>query len=429
MRNYMQTTIGLAIVIGTIYLLVKQYETRMVLFGAGILLAFVAGEPMGPFNAFSHAMKETKLFENIIAAMGFAMVMNVTTCDKHLVNLLGRWLKNAGALLVPGAVLITFFINISLTSASGCSAAVGPIFIPLLMAAGIQPAVAGAAVLAGTAGGAMLNPGHAQILVAADVAQTTPMAIVYHHALPLFLSAGLIAAICLYCVAVWNKEHKGYAMPADKAILDPSQFKVNYLWAMVPLVPLVILMLGSTNLVPAFKPLAISHAMIIGVFCGLIVTRMNPAKISKEFWHGAGDGFGHIFGIIICSLVFVGGLNSIGIIKAGTRMMMENPAIAKFSAAFGPFILAALAGSGDAAAIAFNKSVSVHAATFGLSGMDMASMAVIAGNLGRTMSPVSGACIICAGIAGASPLELAKRNTLGMILGVLVSMIILLFIA
>ena len=415
------------IVIGTIVLLVKHVETRLVLFGAGMLLALLAGEPFGAFTAFSAAMKQTKLFENIIAAMGFAMVMKVTSCDKHLVNLLGRWLKNAGPLLIPTTVLVTYFINISITSSSGCSAAVGPIFIPLLMAAGISPAVAAAAVLAGTAGGAMLNPGHAQILVAAEVTGRTPIEIVANHWLPLFISAGLCAAVGLYIVARCFSEHKNYKMPADQAILDPSQFKVNIVWAAVPLVPLIILMLGSTKIVPAFAPIGISHAMIIGAICSMLVTRMSPAKISKEFWHGAGEGFGHIFGIIICALIFVSGLKSVGIIAASTQMMMENPTIAKISSAFGPFILAVLSGSGDAAAIAFNQSITAHAESFGISGPNMASMAVIAGNLGRTMSPVAGSCIICAGIANVSPLDVAKRNVLGMVIGVTVSLVILLY--
>ena len=417
--------LGSLIVLVTVYLLVKQYETRMVLFASGLALALVSGDLMSPFKSFSHAMTETRLFENIIAAMGFAMVMKVTECDKHLVNLLARWLKFAGPFLIPGTVMITFFVNISVTSAAGCAAAVGPIFIPLLMSVGIHPAIAGSAVFAGTIG-AMLNPGHAQILVAASVSKANPLDIVANHSFALILS-GFIGAFCLYAVANAMKENKGYELPADKALVDPSKFKVNYLWAVVPLIPLVILMLGTTKMFVVLKPLTISHAMLIGVLCGMLVTRTNPAKISKEFWHGAGDGFGHVFGIIICAMVFVGGLNAVGIIKALTQLMTDTPAIAKFSAAFGPFILAVLSGSGDAAAIAFNKAVTVEAAKFGLNGMDMASTAVIAGNLGRTMSPAAGACVICAGLAGVSPVELAKRNALGMVLALLATLALLMY--
>ncbi len=420
----MQVWLGTLVVLVTVYALVKRYETRMVLFGAGIALAIIAGNPMSVFNSFSHAMKETKLFENIIAAMGFAMVMKVTQCDKHLVAFLGKGAKFAGGLIIPAVVMLTFFINISVTSAAGCSAAAGAIFIPLLLASGVKPATAGAAVFAGTIG-AMLNPGHALILVAADVSKSTPMEIVANHAVVLVV-AGLIGAITLYFVAKFMKEDKGHVLAADQAAAATADFKINYLWAVVPMLPLVILMAGTK--VAALKPLSISHAMIIGVIVGMIVTRTNPAKVSKEFWHGAGDGFGHVFGIIVCAMIFVGGLNAVGLIKAITAAMVKNVALAKISSAVGPFMLAALSGSGDAASVAFNKSVTINAAQMGLNGMDMASMSVIAANLGRTMSPAAGACVICAGLAGADPVDLMKRNAPGMIIALIVSLLMLMYL-
>ena len=140
----MLLAIGGIIVLGTIFLMVKQYETRLVMFCAGMLMALVAGDPMAGFKAFSHAMQENKLFESIISVMGFAMVMKLTECDKHLIYWLAKGLKRVGPLLIPGATLVTFFINTSITSSAGCSAAVGTIIIPLLMAAGIHPAIAAA---------------------------------------------------------------------------------------------------------------------------------------------------------------------------------------------------------------------------------------------------------------------------------------------
>ena len=57
----------------------------------------MAGEPMAPFKAFSHAMQENKLFEAIIAVMGFAFVMKLTLCDQHLIQALIKPLRKAGA--------------------------------------------------------------------------------------------------------------------------------------------------------------------------------------------------------------------------------------------------------------------------------------------------------------------------------------------
>ena len=68
---------------------------------------------------------------------------------------------------------------------------------------------------------------------------------------------------------------------------------------------------------------------------------------------------------------------------------------------------------GDAATVAFNEAVTPHAAQFGLETMNMGSIAALGGTLGRTISPIAGATIICAGIAGVDPMEVCKRNALG----------------
>lgn len=418
------TISGIVIVLGTIYCLIKRYETRLVLFCAGLLMSIVGGNPSAALNAFSHAMLKTKLFEAIIAVMGFAMVMKYTECDKHLINLLIKPLHKARIFLIPATVLIVFFINVSITSSAGCSAAVGSILIPLLIASGVNPAIAGAAIYAGTYG-AMFNPGYPQVSIIVNVAKSNPVAVVANHFYPL-LMCGIIGAASLWIIAILRHEDKGY-VPEKSLMQDAQDFHVNFIYAMVPLIPIVILILGNMHIIKIFNNISISHAMIIGVFCAFFVTRKNPQKISKEFWAGAGNSFGSVFGIIICALVFVSGLKTMGLIQQLIVIMTQKPAIAKMSAAVGPFILGVMSGSGDAAAVAFNSAVTIHAAQFGIAPMNMGSVVGISGALGRSMSPVAGGMIICATLAGVSPMETAKRNAIGMILAMIFLMVAMLF--
>ena len=420
----MMTIFSIVVVIATVYCLVKRYETRLVLFCSGLVLTLIGGAPMDTMKAFSHAMLETKLFESIIAVMGFAMVMKATECDKHLINLLIKPLRKAGAFLIPGSVLVTFFINISITSSAGCSAAVGSILIPLMMAAGIHPAIAGACIYAGTYG-AMFNPGYPQVSLIVSVTDADPVYIVANHFYPL-LACGVIGAVSLWIIAKLRHEDRGYELPPG-TISEDGEFKIKLSHAIVPLIPIAILVSGSMGLVPWFKPIAISHAMIIGCFCAFLVSRKDPQQLSKEFWKGAGDAFGHVFGIIICALVFVGGLSTVGLIQQFIQMMIENPSIAKVSSSVGPFIIGIMSGSGDAASVAFNKAVTIHAATFGLDGPSMGSVVAISGALGRTMSPVAGGMIICATLAGVSPVETAKRNAPGMVIATAVLTFLMFF--
>lgn len=416
--------IGLIIILITVYCLMKQYETRLVLFISGVVMAIISGNIMVAFDAFSKSMKNANLIEPIIAAMGFAMVLQITKCDQHLIYLLAKSLKNLGPLLVPGAVLATALVNTSITSAGGCSAAVGAILIPVLIGAGVHPAMAAAAVFAGTYGSPMLNPGFGQIAIVADVAHSTPIDVISNH-YHVVLILGLITAISLTIVAFVKGEHKGYHSDTLDHLKD---FKINYIMAIVPMLPLIILILGSTGTVPLFKKFAISHAMLLGCAAAFLATRKSPAEISKAFFKGAGDGFATVFGIITMALVFVSGVQSLGIINWMIQEMINTPSIAKISATVGPFLLGVISGSGEAASIAFNQSVTIHADTLGLNALNLGSLAAISGALGRTMSPIAGCAIICAGFAKVNPLELVKRTALGAIICVIITMLLLMYI-
>ena len=420
----MMIWIGVAIIGVAIYFLAKQYETRMVLFTAGFLMALVAGDPLVAFKSFSHAMGEYKLFETIVTVMGFSMVMKLTKCDQHLIHFMAKPVQKAGPLLIPAATFVTFFINSTLTSAAGSAAAAGAILIPLLLSSGVHPAVAAAAVLAGTFG-SMFNPGYAMNALTASVAKASPVAVVANHFVPLLIVCTVVA-MTLGILAYIRKENKGWNQTEEIAD-EIGEFKVSYLKALVPIVPLILILIASSKVIPALKGLAISHTMIIGSFIAFLVSRGNPGKITKEFFHGIGEAYGHICGIIICALVFVDGMKALGMLKALTDAMIAHPEIAKFSTGFGPYILGVISGSGDAAATAFNKAVTINAAQFNMNPLSMGSLAVLGGALGRAMSPLAGAAIICATYANVSPMDVAKRNALGMFLGCLVGSFLLVF--
>ncbi len=417
--------IGLAIVFAMIFALVKKYESRMVLLLAGFALCILAGAPMDAFKAFSDALKNAKVIEPIVASMGFAYVLKYTECDKHLVHFLAGGLNKVGIFLVPAAVLVTAFINISITSASGCSAAVGAIIIPLLMRLGVHPAIAASTVLLGTYGSANLNPGYAQTIIVSEVSKTPIMDVVAFEMIP-FTVAAFVAAASLMAVALLMKEHKGFVYEADDA---DTSFKVNYIMAIIPLIPVTLLLLGNAKLIPGLPKLAISHVLIIGAFLALLATykKSKGSDIVKKFFAGMGEGFAHIYGIITCALIFVAGLKAMGFVKALVESMQGNEAIAKIAGPIGAFILATITGSGDAAAISFNQAVTIHAADFGADGLSLgATIAAVAG-IGRSMSPIAGAAIICAGYAGVNPIELAKRNAIPTIVTAAVFTISVLF--
>lgn len=416
----MNIVLGIIIILATVYFLVKQYDTRMVLIAAGLLMAGIALEPLAVLDGFAKRMTTGSLIQAICSVMGFAFVMKVTKCDQHLIHLVARGLSKFRFFLIPGATLATFSINMALPSAAGCAAAVGAIFIPLLISAGVHPAIAATAVFAGTFG-SMMNPGLSHNPFIAKLAGVDVMQVIGTHA-KADIIACVIGAACLTLVALYLKEHKDY-VPAEGELEDAIE-KANPLFAIVPLVPVTILVLGASGLVPALK-MGVAQAMIIGCLLGLALTRTSPTLVTTKFFDGMGSAYGNIMGIIIAAAVFVGGMKSIGLVSAFIDMLTTTPSIAKLGGTFGPFILGLISGSGDAAAFAFNEAVTPHAAQFGMEVVNMGSVAALAGALGRTMSPLAGAAIVCASIAKVNPMELAKRNSVGMCIAVIVTFFVM----
>lgn len=410
--------LGCILVLITLFLLIKRYEARMVLVAAGIVMCACAGNPMAALNSFAKGMGSS-MISSACSSMGFALVMRFTGCDKHLINFLAKGLTKVHFLIIPGVVLATFAVNMALPSAAGTAAAAGAIFIPIMMGAGIHPAMAAAAVKCGTYG-SMLNPGLAHNPFVAKIAGVGVMDVIAFH-YKANLASLVIAAITITVIAYMTHENKDHF--AEGLELEEN-FKVNYLYALMPIIPIAILLLGATKIVPVFK-MGVAQAMIIGCILALAVTRTNPAELTKSFFDGMGKAYADIIGIIISAGVFVAGMNAMGLVKAFTNAMLNNPAIVKIAASVGPFLLGLIVGSGDAATFAFNEAITPHAADFGMTPVQMGSMATLGGTLGRTMSPIAGATIIVAGIAGVNPMEIAKRNALPMVLAMVVGMTVL----
>ena len=414
------------IVIGAIYCLAKRYEARMVLFVSGMLLCFLVLSPMLGFKALSKSIAGAKVIETIAGSMAFAYVMTYTKCDQHLVHMLSNALKKLGpALLIPGAILVTAFVHISVPSAAGCVASVGPVLAPILIAAGVAPVMVGSILFAGTFGATMLNPGFHQIAVVAEATGNAPAEIVGNHFYVVLIATVVVIAVETF-VAYYLKEHKGYKKPMTEEELEKEkEFKVNYLYAVTPLLPLTLIMLGSMNIIPALKVLSIIHCMILGVIALCVVTRTNPAQISTAYWEGFGKGITNIYSIIICSAVFVAGIKATGLLQMMLDSMAANPSVARITGAVGPFLLAIVCGSGDAASIAFNQSVTPHAASFGIVPMDLGGLAAFTGCLGRTMSPIAGVTFVCMGLTGVKdPMAFTKRNAPAMIAGLIVTTVL-----
>ena len=416
--------IAIAGIVVTIYLLIKKYETRTVLIGVGLLMSLLTLNPMGALDAFAKSMTSAGLIMAICSSMGFAYVMKYTQCDTHLVHLLTKPLGGLKFFLIPVATVITFFINIAIPSAAGCAAAVGATLIPVLKSAGVRPATAGAAILAGTFG-SMMSPGSSHSAMISEMSKLTITEVNLSHA-PYTMIAGAIGAIILTLLALFFKdygdEHR-QAYLSEQKEAESKFVKVNILFALAPLIPLVILVIGGTSLQEvswlSWTKMGVPQAMLIGAIYGILVTRISPVKITEEFFNGMGNSYANVLGIIIAAGVFVAGLKSTGAVDSAIEFLKHSNEFVRWGATIGPFLMGIVTGSGDAAAIAFNTAVTPHAVELGYSHVNLGMAAAISGAIGRTASPIAGVTIVCAGLAMVSPVEMIKRTAPGMILATL----------
>jgi len=453
--------------IAVVFLLVKKRETKTVLIGVGLVLCVVCLNPLGALESFTKSMTSAGLIKAICASMGFAYVMKVTKCDQHLVLLLTKPMKNIGFLLIPATFVLTYLINIAIPSAAGCSAAVGATMIPLLMASGVRPAMAGAAVFAGTFGG-VLSPGSAHNIFVTDMVKKTNEAYTVQDVIgvqfPNAVAAGIVVLIVISLTAIIFKDYqKGqdFSPKSTSNAAEATQTKVNLLFALAPLIPLVILVVGAvissyardfflTNLNSivavlgdprgvsvekffgdhyglfvaikyfSWTNMGVAEAMILGAIIAVFITWTSPEKITKEFFNGMGSAYAEVMGIIIAAGVFVAGLKACGAIDAVTEWLKHSQEFVRYGGTFVPYLMGTVTGSGDAATMAFNQAITVHAADLGFAQDKLGMAAAISGALGRSSSPIAGAAIVCAGLAMVSPVEIAKRTAPAMAIAVCV---------
>ena len=402
--------LAIAVTILTVYALIKRLETRLVLFTAGFVLCLVSMDPLSALNSFAKSMTNNSLVMAICSSMGFAFIANYTQCDRSLVHYLAAPIRGLGVFLIPICTAVTFFINIAIPSAAGCAAAVGSTLIPVMLRAGIKPAAAAAAVMGGTIG-SYLSPGTSHNPFVAEMAGIDVMDFIAFHAMWSIL-CGVILVVGLLVVCMFLGDHKGEKVDVEAQKND--NFKPNPIKAIMPLVPITILVVGNVWL-PVIK-MGVAQAMVLGavitLLVGLAFDRTNPQEFSKQFFNGMGKGYADVMGIIIAAGVFAAGLRATGLIDTFVDVLKHSNDIARWGGSLGPWIMGTITGSGDAATMAFNEAVTPHAPEFGMEIKALGALAFLTGALGRTMSPIAGAMVVVAGIAMANPMDVAKRTAL-----------------
>ncbi|NBP63921.1 MAG: hypothetical protein EBU66_04465 [Bacteroidetes bacterium] len=422
----MTESIGILIIVIAGFALIKGIDVRFVLFTAGIALGIASGDVVGIFDEFQKSMGEGKTIAPICASMGYAFLLRMTGCDKAMVHYLLTPIKKLSWFLLPGSCIVGLLTNIAIPSQTAAAAAVGPILIPILTAAGFHPLIAASALVLGSSGGGdLFNPGEPEV-VSIQVGTGAPLTQVMDALAQYEIIAFTIAVIVFVGMSyakppIKNIDYIGHDPEEDH---HPTLFKA----IMPPLPILTLLLVRPGN--PLFAPLLsvypqglpVSHAM---VFFGFLLIMFNAKRISaltNEFFKGLGFGYAQVISLIITANCFIAGLESIGFMQSIITFILQAGPFAHIAGSLSVWAMAVISGSGTAPSVAFSNGVLPSMSVIDIhNAIDLGALGALGSAFGRTMSPAAAVMIFAAALIGVSPLEIVKRTAIPLMIGLILT--------
>ncbi len=479
----MVALLALPIVFGAGFLIVKKYNTQAVLFGTGIFMMIIGvlladnvdflpkgAKPSGSvvvdfFLVIKTISSSTlaKLGLLIMAVGGFSKYMGHIGAANALVRLTTKPLSaiNNPYMILAFTYILGQFLNVFIPSATGLAMLLLVALYPVLVGIGCTPASV-AAVLATTAC-LDLGPASGASNNAAEVIGINTVSYFVNHQLLAAVCAAVVIAILHFVCQKWfdkRDEQKGVSYELN-AKEDTSR-KAPLWFAILPVLPLVLLLTFSEFMVVLIDTVAITELLLfINVDVYGLTTLLSSIKIDvvtamfislaiamlcdflysqdgkkvaaslKVYLQGMGDVFAGVVSLIIAAQTFVVGLKAIGFISGmlgvaahlglGYTMM-----VIMLVAIIGATAL--MSGSGNAAFFSFSNLAPDVAAQVGTSTAAFILPMQLSAGIFRSFSPVSGVVIACAGVAGVPPTELVKRTAIPMI-GGLITVLVITFIS
>jgi DcuC family C4-dicarboxylate transporter len=417
---------AIAVITLAVIAMLRGHDVRLVLILAALAIAGAAGDVTPVVRTFLDTFSDEKFVLPICSAMGFSYVIRHCGCDVHLVRLLLAPVRRMRGLIVPGVVLAAFTVNIPVISQASTVMCVGPVAIPLLKAAGYSPAAIAATLCLGASiGGELLNPGAPELQTVFRATGLDPAAQA-RGTIPPLLALHLAVALVIH----WWRTRRTVEPEAAVTPEAAKALRINYLKAVIPLVPLALLFLTGppwnaihitdrwlTALPEKYHARLIAVAMLVGVAAAAIATPHRARDAMKQFFEGAGHGFGTIVSLIVTANCLGQALKQAGLAQHLGEFIQANPHLLTPLAAVVPWVFAMLCGSGMATTQSLFEFFHAPALALGADANALGAMVSVASAAGRTMSPVAAVVLLCATLNGTTPISVVKRLALPLIGG------------
>jgi DcuC family C4-dicarboxylate transporter len=447
--NFLPFLISIIVILFTATALFRKLNPQGVLILSGLLMLVVAQlldiHPVSPTKPtgdtsfdFIRIIEETFISNiahigmMIMTIGGYVSLMNHIHATDALVNVSMKPLSSlrrypyiaATATIIIGQVLF-----MTIPSAVGIGLLLVASAYPILISIGVSKLTALSVIAAATIFDQ--GPGSANTALAAQLIGQSNVEYFITHQLPLVIPTTIVVMILFYFNNRYfdKKESQEHTVESIIQFKEQPKCDVPYIFALLPVLPLLILVICSPYLGILSKTINLNTttAMLTSLFVSLIFVIIVNRNIHKtfeafvSFWKGMGNVFSNVVTLIIASEIFAKGLISLSFTDSLVSLS-SLLGLSGFIIAIVFIILiysaAILMGSGNAAFFSFGPLLPNIALQLHLPVYALVLPMQLASSMGRASSPISGIIVAIAGVAGISSIDLAKRNAIPLAGGV-----------
>lgn len=440
-------TISIAIIVITAIALYRKPNPQGILITAGLAMCIISLFALGNSIELKHPTGNAgfdiiKLIDEtfvnnisraglmIMTIGGYVAFMNHIEATQTLVRLsmkplsfMRRFPMLAAVLTIP----IGQMLFITTPSATGLGLLLVASIYPILTSLGVSRLTALSMIAATTLFDQ--GPGSANTALAAQLIGINNVEYFITHQLPLVIPTTIIVMIT-FCISNWYFDKYSPQDNGENVNVEAFSTTAPAFYALFPILPLILLVVFSPYVGLINPPIKLdtTTAMFASLFTTMLIHLLRIRHIKKvyesisAFWKGMGNVFGKVVTLIVASEIFSKGLIQLHFIDSLIQLstgagFSELTIVIVFSLII--FGAAVLMGSGNAAFFSFGPLMPGIATQLGIPSYIMILPSQLASSMGRSASPIAGVIVAIAGVAGASPIELAKRNLVPLTLSVI----------
>ncbi|MFW5438768.1 C4-dicarboxylate transporter DcuC [Paenibacillus apiarius] len=449
----LEIIISLVLLVATGFLIAKNYDAKFVLLTAGIVIMIAAvllGHPvlkpeestglvlLDPFKQigliFVKQLGGVGL--TIMVLFGFSSYMTHIGASDVAVHLLTKPLGRIKSqyILVPIVFLLGNLLSLVVPSASSLAVLLMATLYPVLKNTGMSSLTAGAIIA--TTATIMPTPLGADSVVAAENLGINLVEYVFSYHAKISIPVLLIMAVVHYFWQKYmDKRQQGTLRHEinDEKLVVKNDLPPAY-YGLLPILPLILVLLFG--LIITSVKLGLVEITFICMAIALIIEIIRKGSFketSKQlsiFFTGMGTGLAQVVSLLVAAGMLVEGLKSMGIIDMlieSVRHIEGAGVILMLTFAGVEGLITFISGSGLAVFYSVINIIPEIAEKLGINGVMIALPMQLIANLVRSISPVAAVIIVVASIIKVNPIQIVKRTSVPILVGI-VSCFILSFI-